>query len=295
MKSFCLRFYGKFSSFSGILIGHGSSGSHSQYIKVDGTNITFFSGGTQGGSIAHGLTIASYIAVSIDVKSNCDYTIRIETLNGSYKRDMTYPSSWTGNEGKMFVTSVSTTFTLASLTFCGPFQKTKWLYGDSYVSNYSDKRWPYYIQNWGFDNMLINGCPGQASASAYVDWTSCLNHGTPKFVIWAMGMNDPDSGAINASWLSNVQNFLADCENRQIIPILCTIPCVPSYNHEYKNAWIKASGHRYIDFAEAVGAEEAGSTWLSGCLSTDNVHPTADGARLLACRALQDVPELMQE
>lgn len=105
-------------------------------------------------------------------------------------------------------------------------------------------------------------------------------------------MNDPDNGAVNTSWLNCVETLISNCEKYGVEPILATIPNVPSYDNTYKNAWVKASGYRYIDFAKAVGAESAGSTWYAGCLSSDNTHPTERGARLLCLQALQDVSEL---
>ncbi len=295
VKQFVLQFYGKFSSFSGILIGRGASGTHTEYIKVDGTNIVIYTNGAQGGSVAHGLTISEYISVQLIVKPNCDYTIKIDTLGGTYSRNFVAPSVWTGDAGKMFCTSIDTAFSLAILSFWSAYEKSKWLFGDSYVSNYSKNRWPYYLQNWGYDFTLIDGIPGENSTTGLVNWTSALGHGKPRFAIWALGMNDPDtSSAINGTWKSNTESFIADCEKYGIVPVLCTIPCVPSYRHDFKNAWIKASGYRYIDFAEAVGGETAGSSWYTGLLSSDNVHPTEDGARLLCIRALQDLPELMQ-
>ena len=60
----------------------------------------------------------------------------------------------------------------------------------------------------------------------------------------------------------------------------------------YKNEIIRSSGYRYIDFAKAVNAEAVGSSWYAGMLSTDNVHPTQEGAKALASRFLLDVPEI---
>ena len=74
--------------------------------------------------------------------------------------------------------------------------------------------------------------------------------------------------------------------------ILATIPNVPSIRHDYKNAIVRASGYRYIDFAKAVNAEAVGATWYADMLSSDNVHPTELGAKALASRILLDVPEI---
>ena len=66
---------------------------------------------------------------------------------------------------------------------------------------------------------------------------------------------------------------------------------MPTVNNEQKNAWVRASGYRYIDFAKAVGADENG-VWYSGMLSNDNVHPSVTGAKALYTQVLVDLPEV---
>jgi lysophospholipase L1-like esterase len=63
--------------------------------------------------------------------------------------------------------------------------------------------------------------------------------------------------------------------------------------NDRKNLYVTNSGHRYIDFAKAVGGESVGSGWYSGFLSADNVHPTVDGAKALANRLFLDFPEIL--
>ena len=75
-------------------------------------------------------------------------------------------------------------------------------------------------------------------------------------------------------------------------PVFATIPNVPSINHNGKNAWIKASGYRYIDMCHAVGAD-VDVNWLGTMLSSDNIHPSEDGARALFAQVIQDFPEIM--
>ena len=70
------------------------------------------------------------------------------------------------------------------------------------------------------------------------------------------------------------------------------MPTVPSINNEQKNAWVRASGYKYIDFAKAVGADGTGA-WYSGMLSGDNVHPNDKGAKALYTQAITDFPEFL--
>ena len=297
IKNPIILFYGKIGTFDSIAIGHGEGVTYSEYISVDNTNLTFYSGTNAAGAVAHGLTIDTYLSVAIVVNTNTDFTVILNTLNGTYTRNMVYPNNWIGYKGNIFAKAGSAgAFTYSNFTFTAPYQKSKWIFGDSYLSNYSRKRWPYYMQYWGFDNALLNGFPGENSKQAYADLMSAFTHGNPKYLVWCLGMNDPDDESVNPEWLNIVQKVRGDCERRGITLILATIPNVPIYDHTYKNAWVKSSGLRYIDFAEAVGATDAGSTWYDGCLETTSprVHPTEDGARLLCIRAMTDMPELMQ-
>ena len=67
--------------------------------------------------------------------------------------------------------------------------------------------------------------------------------------------------------------------------------CGASDNH-YKNEYVKSSGYRYVDFAKAVGAENAGSQWYNGMLASDKIHPTKTGARALYQQVICDFPEI---
>ena len=106
-------------------------------------------------------------------------------------------------------------------------------------------------------------------------------------------MNDADSSsAYNASWKSCIDYVISEADAIGAEVILATIPNTPTVNNTFKNAWVKSSGYRYVDFANAVGAESANSSWYSGMLSSDNVHPTQYGARALASKLLVDMPEI---
>ena len=105
-------------------------------------------------------------------------------------------------------------------------------------------------------------------------------------------MNDGDnSSSVNSNWESAYYNLLDICKNNNIIPILCTIPNVPNINHNYKNEIIRNSGHRYIDLAKAVGSDIS-TGWYDGLLSTDNVHPSADGDQMIAKFMRTQLPEI---
>ena len=115
--------------------------------------------------------------------------------------------------------------------------------------------------------------------------------GTPKYLVWCIGMNNPDNNELNSSWLTETQIIIKLCEERNITPILATIPSTPTNDNSYKTSWVKSSGYRYIDFEKAVGADKI-TAWFDGMLSSDNVHPSELGAKALASRFIIDVPEI---
>jgi hypothetical protein len=140
---------------------------------------------------------------------------------------------------------------------------------------------------------MLNGYPGRASEEALEQLKEDIAMGgSTKRIIWCMGMNDPDNNGINPKWLSCVEELKEICENRRFELILSTIPNVPEVDNSYKNAYVKESGYRYIDFASSVGASN-GTTWYDNMLHEDMVHPLDQGAIALYTQAITDVPELL--
>lgn len=289
-----IHFYAKIGTFDTIYVGKGLT-EKGYLLVIDNTNIQFKAGedGTGGSVVAHGLTIDTYIEVLITIKDNADIDVRIATLGGVYEH--TFTRTWTNTRGNAIAKSIGSTLTECVLSWSSSdFRKPIWVFGDSYLGHYSEQRWPYYmIVAEKNDSCLLNAFPGENSTEALEEFLQLISYGAPRFIVWCLGMNDPDSGRINANWLYCVQRIVSYCTTHGVTPILATIPNVPSITHTYKNDWIRSSGYRYIDFAKAVNAESAGSTWIAGTLSSDNVHPTAEGAKLLCARALADVPEFL--
>lgn len=178
--------------------------------------------------------------------------------------------------------------------------KKIWMFGDSYFGFDSSQRWMYYPITWGYDSFLLNARGGIGAGESHGNFLSILSMGEsiPSYAVWCLGMNGgrDTNGAVNPSWLATTQTFLSTCAERGIEPILATIPSVPTEIHTKLNEWVRTSGYRYIDFADAV---ESGSDYYwrgwgtsDALLSSDEVHPTTRGAVELACRALQDFPEI---
>jgi hypothetical protein len=260
---------------------------------VDGTNITTYYGtsATQMSQQAHGLTISDFLTVIIKQKTTQNAEITILT-NGGQFTTKTIPH-WHGANGDVLMFGAQT-MTDAEISYgLTDSRNDVWLFVDSYGTEGDSARVPRQIQNLGYSAFLACGHGGGNSAQTFPQFEKLIELAQPKICVWMIGMNDPDSSsAINATWKSYAEQFAAACEARGIVPIFTTIPNVPNYRHTFKNGWIKASGYRYVDWAQAVGAEEAGATWYDGMLSTDNVHPAELGAKALAMRTVLDVPEL---
>lgn len=157
--------------------------------------------------------------------------------------------------------------------------KDIWIFSDSYADT-----WPVPMHNiYNFSNYMLDAYSGRDSAAAYTSLINDLKIGTPKFLVWMMGLNDADSDeSVNSSWLSTFNKLKDLCKNNGIILIPCTIPNVPNRNMTFKNDIIKKSDLQYIDIAESIGASSKGSTWFEGLLGEDRVHPSNLGSKTIA-------------
>ena len=294
----------KVTSLTELLIGHGKTAYDSCYIKITPTNADFVRYLTSASitTKTHGLTISDFLYVTIKVDDYGHATITLQTKddgNGAYEFSYTV-ENWLGDsDADYFVECVTGTLTDCVFTWgSGNFQKKIWAFGDSYFS-VVNSRWTYYMKENGYyDIPLWNAYPGEASSQALASLNNMIeNYGVPEFILWAMGMNDAsDVGTTpNSTWLGYIQQLLAICEENNITPILCTIPTVSNEgnlkNHEGKCAWVRASGHRYVDCAMAVGANPDG-TWYANMLSSDEEHPDVEGGKALYKRFIADCPEL---
>ena len=283
-------FFGKLTStFNYIEIGTQGYG-YTECIRVYADHWQDVYRGTPGANVSHGLTLKDYLFVSIYIDETKLMHLTILTNGGEYHRDVT---QWDGSSYQIFAYSYQSTLTDCSLSYANKyFNCPIYYFGDSYTS-YSDKRFPYWLNKWGYKNYLLDGYPGESSFNGLGDLYKILKFGIPKFIVWAHGMNDGDTNnTINAVWKNKLDYVIGICQTYGIELILCTIPNTPEVTNYYKNQYIKSSGYRYIDFADAVGANEINSTWYDGMLSNDNVHPTAEGAMALAKQIIVDFPEI---
>ena len=282
-----------FSSIGTVEVGLSSSGgSNKVSIIITSTTVAVKKNGVTGTPVNHGLTITDKInvvlAVTVDNKFKYEVSSGGETYTGETAFNTAYCKFYYAFEN---MTAENIDFSAT----CRDFDNNIWIYGDSYLS-YGTNRWMYYlIENGYSENCLIDAYPGENTTTLLRSLTSYKDQGSPKYILWCGGMNDGSDGTtVNTTWMNNVNSMLSICNEKNITPIFGTIPTVPTINHEKKNEWIRNSGYQYIDFAKAVGAQPDG-TWLTGMLSSDNVHPTPAGAKALYYQALADCPQLLQK
>jgi len=288
-----LSFSGTINTFNILQLGHGVSDSESNYIKIDSTNVYEYLGGNIIHTYPHNLTIQNNIQVEILIKNQTSYNAYLKLISSGNVFEQIMPN-WYGDSGKIFVESVGSDLTNCSFGWTSlNYNKPVFIYGDSYLGYATTNRWAYYLIDDGY-YQLIDGFAGRNSAWALKSFKANLTHATPKYVLWCMGMNDPDTDTINTTWLQSIEEMIEICENNNITPILATIPNVtnPAKNNTYKNQWVKNSGYRYVDFASAVGGIEQGSQWYPEMLNQDGTHPNVKGAIALYHQVLADFPEI---
>ena len=280
--------------FNALYIGHDKTGG--AYMKITANEVVLCSHVVSPMSektFEHGLTIENNIQVYIEKKLNA--VVSIKVVSNGVSSDVFSDGYWYANKGTPFVENDGCE--LADCSFgwtCKAINSDIWAFGDSYFGVNGTIRWMAYLVSAGHTNLVVNGYGGQGSVSAYTDLTNLLTIGTPKKILWCLGMNDKDSStAVNANWLNTYNSLKALCENNNIELILATIPTVPSRINKFKNDIIRSSGCRYIDFDKAVGADEGTGAWFGDMLSTDGVHPSETGALALYNRAIADMPELL--
>lgn len=291
-----LSFACKVTSFSKLYLGKHAQSYENSWIEINSEKIIVnnYSDVLSTREYTHGLTIAEYLYVSIVPADSTTQNVKIVmNTNGSiYTTEavtmyMDGGSNYTAESSGSVLTDCVLTFS------SGDLRKALWIFGDSYVSMGTSVRWPYYLVNDGYmDNVLLNGYPGENPTNAITALENMIAMGRPKTALWAQGMNGgSDTTSIDPTYMTKLKRFLDICSIYDIEPVLATIPTVPTRYHELRNAYIRSSGYRYVDFAKAVGANSSGE-WYEGMLSSDGVHPTALGAETLYQQLLLELPEV---
>lgn len=286
-------FSGNITSFGTLKMGRIVDGVYKEHIELDSSNLKIYN--TYGAEtiLTHNLNIVENIQVVLTtgVKNRLE-NIVINSCGIKYEATGLNNITWNDDKGIPTIEVESSTLTDCSAMWtCRTKNQPVWIFGDSYLS-LDSARWPYYLIQDGYDSIcMINGYAGENSLNAYLSLENLLTFGRPQYLIWCLGMNDGDSStAVNSSWNTYFTSVKNICNKYGITLIAATIPTTPTVNNDFKNEIIRNSGYRYIDFAKGVNASESG--WITGALSTDNVHPTAAGAIILYNRFLNDFPEI---
>ena len=292
-KNSSLEVYAKFDSFDTITLGHGGDVRYGNKVVVDAEKITCYYNGTQNFQVSHGLAISSYIHIIVTRGKRANARVTINTTSGTFT---TGEINFIACRELIYAVSSSALSDVVLSYVAKDLLKDIYLFGDSYTSLMDPSRYPKYLDEVYdcIDNMMMCGYGGVGSFVEIQSLISALSLAKPKYLIWALGMNDADSSsAVNANWLTCYNEVIEYCKRYEIVPIFCTIPNVPTINNSFKNDIVRNSGYRYIDFAKAVNAEDVGSHWYDGMLSSDGIHPTELGAKALAARFITDFPEVM--
>lgn len=291
-KNNLLTFSANISSFGSFKIGQGRNAlNQTAYIVIDPSTVKVYRYTTEPVewiSLNHGLTIQDYIEVAIEVSNTeigwAKLTIYSNGAVYTYAR-----MAWLGCGDVAYAEAVSGSYTNCILKhYCADYNKEFWLFGDSYFDH-----WVTHALADGYSNFLCDGWSGRKAEQALPSLQILLEHGKPKNIVWCLGMNNGDSSvAVNANWLTAYNSLVEICTNNNINLILCTIPNTPSVNNTYKNSIIRNSGFPYIDLAKAVGSDIS-TSWYSGLLSTDNVHPSTEGDKMIAKFMETAIPQMM--
>ena len=185
---------------------------------------------------------------------------------------------------------------------CYNYDNPIWIFGASYFSLGDPARWPYYMYADKYtDEILMIGRGGLNSTGGLAELEDALQHGTPEYIVWGYGMNDgKDSGSnMHATTYKNHIEFLEICKQHDIVPIfLSSVNCATNY-HSGKIDYVsnrlgEFSNYEYrvASLPHAVDGYEEGAMWYEGMLSSDNIHPTALGARNFYMELLCAFPEL---
>lgn len=232
------------------------------------------------GSEAHGLRIGRRLKVVIDFAEGADARVTLRSSG----RKATLELPWYGG-GTPYVKNCGESELRTSMDIeYRALTQPVWVFGDSYISWLSPQRWPYHAYHDGLRYIMYDHISGGDSRKLLRAFLNDIELGTPEYAVWCLGMNDAsdrrDIGEPDHVWLECVQTFIAECGKRGITPVLATIPSVPMRDHSLKAQWVRDSGCRYIDFADAV--QKTAGEWQDGLLSADGVHPTTEGAKALA-------------
>lgn len=292
MKNDYITFFANFETFDTLTISHYTS-LGGTYLVITETDFVVYNELDEQIQITpHGLTLSDFVYVRIQTNNTNEKRTDVTIATKAGDKVITN-TRFHSNRGpiKAFGTMAMSNVNLNYVV--SDARCPVWVFGDSYIDfKVHVHSWAYHFVENKHTDVLFCGQSGVGSSTEILSFNALTSKAIPRYVVWAMGMNNPDSeSAINPTWKNDADYLIEKCAELGITLIFCTIPNTPVRNNTYKNAYIKVSGLRYIDFAHAVNADAAGATWYDGMLYTDDIHPTELGAITLMNQFIQDCPE----
>ncbi len=232
----------------------------------------------------HELTITDFVMCEVNFTWDGG-KLRLVSREGVFVQEWNNSQyAYTGNAqvnyGRAFMETTVALTDVKLSQYSDRFRKPVWVVGDSYTSM-ANSRWTWQMVNtFGVRGFLIDGYAGAPSENMIPELKRLLQFGTPKYLLWCLGMNDTAP-----VWLNAAKEVEMICRDRGITLIYQTIP--KSTKAEI-NLYIQNSGYRYLDFVSAVMPN---GTWYAD-MDADGTHPTELGAKVLAGQVLVDFPEI---
>lgn len=296
-KNYSICGYVNLTAFEKVRFGKDTS-EQGFIVEVDNTNVKVIRSrhGDDQKLYPHGLTISTFLGFEIRNVGGYSHLF-IYSDSGRYKWEL---DIYNPGYDSAFFESVNTTGTLVSFSQVNyDYNKDIWLIQDSYGA-WVNWGWAYNIYQIGFDTFLIDSKGGAGSLTQLNSLKTHLKYATPKYLVWAMGMNDKDAGdTYNANWKTALDEVIQICKEKGIELVLCTIPnavkegYINTYKNRYVRTLVEEHGYKLIDFADAVQLSFESLEWKSGLIQDDNLHPNEKGAQVLSIRAITDFPQLL--
>lgn len=280
-----MKAYMTFNAFSNVYFGQYSDDGFNWKIVVTPTKLQAInSSGAVTTELEHGLNIKDFLFIQFDKAVLGTQKIRIKTNGGEYTRDWHNATDF--RQPYRFETSNTIVYQNVSNHL---LNNDIWFFGDSYWSN-SDSRIYGQLTNMGLKDLCVMAYPGAKSADMYEELEKALKLSTPRKIVWCCGMNDL---TLN-DYLITIDKIVEICKEKRIEIVLTTIPPVPNKStvNNSISARIREYGLPYIENAYAVAGTTLNENWFEGMLSSDKVHPTEEGAKVLAYMVMQSVPEI---
>lgn len=288
-EDYNIYFKGNIMNFDTLFIGKGVQKYFSSYIEINRDSIVLYkvTKGKQTKSYKHNLSLKNEISIAIERKLNLA-KITIINEEDTLKID----SDFVGMNNP-FIRSSGSNIKADIFNFTHDnYYSNTYIFGDSYVSCNNPKRWPYHVYNKGY-KFLCDGLPGGNSVDSFDYLNSALSVHKPKYLVWCLGMNDHKNRfGLNLSWKHYLKKVMNLFDSNNITLVLATIPSVPTLDNTLKNKFIRESGYRYIDFDKAVS--NSNGIWKKGMLSSDGIHPTELGAKMMAKEFFKEFLEIKE-